>query len=178
MAQSGKITTTFTPHLNQVAALTGEFDGTIDAKGRLALPSGLLKQLPDTHRQKFVVSRSIFKKCLVLYPMDAWEKIVADITSLSRFSRKADEFLRQYSNGATTVEVDSSNRILVPKRLAAYADIEKDIVLAAHVDNKVEIWNEKAYNELMNSFDSNAFGDLAEELLGNKAQGNNANIEE
>ncbi len=150
----------------EVAILTGEFDCTVDAKGRLALPSGLLKQLPEGGRAKFVINRSIFKKCLVLYPLDAWEKIVADVSGLNRFNRKNDEFIRQYSNGATTVEVDASNRVLLPKRLAAYADILKDVVLAAHVDNKVEIWNEKAYNDMMNSFDPDAFGNLAEEVLG------------
>jgi len=149
-----------------MAILTGEFDCTIDAKGRMALPSGLLKQLPENTRGKFVVNRSVFKRCLVLYPLDAWEKIVSDINGLNRFNRKHDDFIRQYSNGATTLEVDASNRVLLPKRLAAYAGIEKDVVLAAHVDNKVEIWSEKAYSELMNSYDPDAFGNLAEEVLG------------
>ncbi len=143
----------------------------MDAKGRMALPSGLLKQLAEQHRQKFIVGRSIFQKCLVLYPLDAWEKIIADINTLSSFSKKADDLVRQYSNGASTVEVDGSNRILIPKRLAAFAGIEKDVVIAAHVDNKIEIWNEKTYNDLMDSFDADAFGKLAEELLGNRTKG-------
>lgn len=148
--------------------LTGEFEGTLDAKGRIALPTGLLKQLPESERGVFVVNRSIFKKCLVLYPQSSWKKITEDILSLSQFSRKSDEFVRQYSNGASTVETDTSNRILIPRRLAAYANISKNVVIAAHVNSKVEIWDETAYNELMNSFNPDDFGDLAEELLGNK----------
>ena len=143
----------------------GEFDCKIDAKGRMMLPSGLLKQFPAHLREKFVVNRSVFQKCLVLYPMDAWEEIVKDLSKLNRFNKKNDDFIRQYTNGAISVEIDATNRILIPKRLLDYAAVEKDIVLTANL-NKIEIWSSKLYNDMMNSYNHDAFASLAEEVMG------------
>lgn len=143
----------------------GEFECKLDVKGRLSIPSGLYKQVPASQKEKFVVNRSIFQKCLILYPMSAWETIMNDISKLNRFKKENDMFVRHFQNGATEVEVDSANRILIPKRLSEYADLEKDIVLSSSFD-KVEIWSDKNYRAVMDEFDQNAFEDLAEKVMG------------
>ncbi len=150
----------------------GEFDCKVDAKGRLMLPAGLLKQFPDGLKEKFVINRSVFQKCLVLHPTDAWEEMMKDLGKLNRFVKKNDDFIRQFSNGAVQVEVDNTNRILIPKRLLDYANIDKDIVLTANL-NKIEIWSAGAYNEIMNNYDADGFAKLAEDVMagGNKEQG-------
>src|SRR5665213_1396973 len=103
----------------------GEFDCKIDSKGRMMIPAGLFKQFPTNMREKFVINRSVFQKCLILYPMDSWGDIMKDLGKLSRFQKKSDDFIRQYINGATEVELDSSNRLLLPKKLCDYATIDK-----------------------------------------------------
>lgn len=145
----------------------GEFDCTVDAKGRMMLPAGLMKQFPAALKEKFVINRSVFQKCLVLNPMDAWDEVVKDLSKLNRFVKKNDDFIRQYNNGAVQVEVDASNRILIPKRLLDYAKIEKDVVLTANL-NKIEIWSAAVYDQVMNSYDPDSFASLAEEVMGNK----------
>lgn len=147
---------------------TGEFDCKVDAKGRMMLPVGLLKQFPDNLKNKFVVNRSVFQKCLVLHPMDAWEDLMKDLSKLNRFTREHDDFIRQYSNGAVPVEVDAANRILLPKRLMDYAKIEKDVVLTASLD-KIEIWSLAMYEQVMNNYDPDSFASLAEKVMGNKS---------
>ena len=142
----------------------GEFECKLDAKGRLSLPAGLYKQLPATQKEKFVVNRGIFQKCLILYPVAAWEIIMADLSKLNRFSKENDTFIRQFTNGALEVEVDNVNRILIPKRLTDYAAIEKDVVLTSSL-NKIEIWSEKSYRATMDNFDQDAFEVLAEKIM-------------
>lgn len=156
-----------------MANYIGEFDCTVDAKGRMMLPAGLLKQFAPALKEKFVINRSVFQKCLVLNPMDAWDEIMKDLSKLNRFVKKNDDFIRQYNNGAVQVEVDASNRILIPKRLMDYAKIEKDVVLTANLD-KIEIWSAAMYDQVMNSYDPDGFASLAEEVMGNKPANNDS----
>jgi MraZ protein len=152
----------------------GEFDCKVDAKGRMMVPAGLLKQFPPAIRERFVINRSVFQKCLVLYPMDAWEEITKDLSRLNKFVKENDDFIRQYNNGATQVEMDATNRILFPKRLLDFAGIDKDVVLTANL-NKIEIWSAEKYNAIINSYDPDSFGSLAERVMGKSNNSNNSN---
>lgn len=143
----------------------GEFQCTMDVKGRVMMPAGLYKQFPTELREKFVINRSVFQKCLVLYPMDAWEEIVRDLSKLNRFRKENDDFIRQYTNGASTVELDATNRFLLPKHLVDFAKIKKDIVLTSSL-NKIEIWSDKSYKDVMKGYDPDAFAQLAEKVMG------------
>lgn len=143
----------------------GEFECKVDVKGRVMMPAGLYKQFPTELREKFVINRSVFQKCLVLYPMDAWDEIVKDLGKLNRFRKENDDFIRQYTNGASTVELDSTNRFLLPKHLVDFAKIKKDIVLTSSL-NKIEIWSDKLYKDVMKSYDPDAFAQLAEKVMG------------
>jgi MraZ protein len=130
----------------------------------LTIPSGLFKQLPATQKEKFVVNRGIFQKCLILYPMTAWDTIMNDLSKLNRFSKENDTFIRQFTNGAIEVEVDNVNRILLPKRLTDYASIDKNVVLSSSL-NKIEIWSEKNFKSIMDNFDQQNFETLAEKVM-------------
>ena len=145
----------------------GEFDCTVDQKSRMMLPSGLLKQLPKNLKKRFVINRSVFQKCLVLHPMDSWDETMKQLMKLNRFNKKNDDFIRQYTNGGVLVDMDSANRLLIPKRLLDYGKIKSDVVLTASL-NKIEIWSSKVYNDVMKNYDHDAFATLAEEVMGNK----------
>ena len=101
----------------------GEFEATLDAKGRFLLPAGFKKQLPESETSRFVINRG-FEKCLALYPMRTWEPLFAKITGLNEFDPKQREFRRAFLNGATYVEPDTAGRILLPPSLKAYADLQ------------------------------------------------------
>lgn len=156
-----------------MANYIGEFDCKVDSKGRMMVPVGLLKQFAPELREKFVINRSVFQKCLVLHPMDAWDEVMKDLLKLNRFVKENDEFIRRYSNGATQVEMDSANRLLLPKRLLDFAGIDKDVVLTANL-NKIEIWSAEKYNEILNSYDPDSFGSLAERVMGGKGNSQNS----
>ncbi|MDP9229662.1 MAG: division/cell wall cluster transcriptional repressor MraZ [Bacteroidota bacterium] len=141
----------------------GEFEATLDTKGRFLLPAGLKKQLPDKEGVSFVINRG-FEKCLSLYPIKNWEPLFADINKLNDFDPKVREFRRYFLNGATIVEPDSAGRLLVPPNLKEHAGVEKDIVLVSAV-NKIEIWDSKKYRQLFESFSPEAFSDLAKDVM-------------
>lgn len=147
-----------------MANFLGEYDCKLDAKGRFILPSGLKKQVPTEANGQFVVNRG-FEKCLVLYPQNEWDKITAEINKLNQFVKKNRDFLRYFFRGATEVALDGSDRLLLPKRLKEYANINKEIVLFAHT-NKIEIWAQGEYDNLL-SDEPEDFADLAEQVMGN-----------
>lgn len=142
----------------------GEFEATLDAKGRFLLPAGFKKQLPEEETSRFVINRG-FEKCLALYPMRTWEPLFEKITGLNEFDPKQREFRRAFLNGATFVEPDTAGRILLPPNLKAYAGLQKDIVLMATGD-KLEIWDSNKYKEIFDSLSSDTFSDLGDQVLG------------
>ena len=141
----------------------GEYESTLDAKGRFLLPAGFKKQLPDGGEENFVLNRG-FEKCLSLYPMKSWKPVFSEISGLNDFDPKVRQFRRYFLNGATQVELDSANRILIPKNLMEYAGLEKDIVLVSAV-NKIEIWDKNKYQQFFETFSPDAFSNLAKEVM-------------
>ena len=147
----------------------GEFESTLDSKGRFLLPAGLKKQLPEGESTRFVINRG-FEKCLSLYTMESWDPLYAKISKLNDFDPKVREFRRYFLNGATIVEPDSAGRILLPPNLKEYAGLEKDIVLASAVD-KVEIWAKDKYQQFFDSYTPDAFSDLAKQVMVDDKEG-------
>ena len=105
----------------------GEYEATLDSKGRFLLPAGIKKQLPEGVNPVFVVNRG-FEKCLTVYPLQSWKPIYENISALNDFDPKVREFRRYFLNGAIQLEVDNAGRILLPKNLMEHAGLEKDIV--------------------------------------------------
>ncbi len=146
-----------------MAGFIGEYTCKLDAKARMVLPSGLKKQIDPAANEQFVVNRG-FEGCLVLYPMNEWEKITNKLKNLNLFVAKNRKFYRQFHNGATMLSLDGSGRVLLPKALMKYATINKEVVLFAYAD-RIEIWDRNKYDEVMNE-DMDAFSSLAEEVMG------------
>lgn len=143
--------------------LLGEYECKLDAKARLRLPSDLLQQLGGEHSHNFVLNRG-FEKCLVLYPETVWNETISRLNQMNEYSKKNRDFLRLFYRGAGKVERDTSDRILIPKRLLDFAGIDKDVVLSA-INGKIEIWAKEIYDNLF-EMDQDNFSELAEEVLG------------
>jgi MraZ protein len=141
----------------------GEFEATLDAKGRFLLPAGFKRQLPESEVNRFVINRG-FETCLTLYPLQSWEPLFADIAKLNDFDPKVREFRRWFLNGATFVEPDTAGRLLVPPNLKDHAGLQKDIVLVAAV-NKIEIWDSNKYKKLFDSVSQDDFSSLAKDVM-------------
>ena len=82
----------------------GEYEATLDSKGRFLLPVGFKKQMTEEGTTQFVVNRG-FEKCLSLYPMKSWEPIFARISQLNDFDPEVRQFSRYFLNGATMADL-------------------------------------------------------------------------
>lgn len=143
----------------------GEYEATLDSKGRFLLPAGLKRQIPEGESTRFVINRG-FEKCLTLYPMQSWQPLYDQISTLNDFDPKVREFRRYFLNGAIMVEPDAAGRLLVPQNLKDYAGLGKDIVLAAAV-NKIEIWDKDSYQKFFESYSPADFSTLAQSVMVN-----------
>ena len=141
----------------------GEFDCKLDAKGRMMIPVGLKKQLPEAGDKGLVINRG-FEKHLVIYTRKEWDKIVDDLEKLNAYEKKTREFIRYFTRGASELTLDGAGRVLLPKALLDYAGIEADVVLSCQF-NKIEVWAEAAYNAQLDNEPEN-FAKLAEEVKG------------
>ena len=146
-------------------SIIGTYECKVDAKGRLLLPSPLKKQLNASLQDGFVLKRSVFDKCLELWPMSEWNLMMLKIDKLNRFNKKNNDFIRKFMAGVKIIEIDDLGRLLIPKDLVVFGSIQKDIVLSSKV-NIVEIWDKDLYEESIGGDDVD-FADLAEEVMGN-----------
>ncbi|MCD4724426.1 MAG: division/cell wall cluster transcriptional repressor MraZ [Bacteroidales bacterium] len=146
--------------------IIGTYECKVDVKGRLMFPVAFKNQLEGSISEGFVIKRSIFRKCLELYPMAEWNIESKRINNLNRFVKKNVDFIRKFMAGVKTIELDSAGRLLIPKDLTLYSNIKKEIVLASVV-NKIEIWDKSEYEAAVD-YDPDEFANLAEDVMGDK----------
>ncbi|WP_294220337.1 division/cell wall cluster transcriptional repressor MraZ [uncultured Chryseobacterium sp.] len=142
----------------------GTYECKIDDKGRLKVPSSLIKQMENFDDKAFVVKRSVFQSCLEVYPMHAWDKMMARINKLNRFIKKNADFIRMFTAGVKTVELDNAGRLQISKDLTVFAGLQKDLVITG-AGELFEIWDKEAYEKVI-SIDEADFASLAEDVMG------------
>ncbi len=128
------------------------------------MPAPLKKQMSAVLADGFVLRRSVFQKCLELYPMAEWQVLMQKMNKLNRFKKKNNDFIRRFTAGVKMVEVDVNGRLLIPKDLTVFASISKNIVVASAV-NIIEIWDKDLYEQAIDDAALD-FADLAEEVMG------------
>lgn len=116
----------------------------LDAKGRLAIPSRHRDALADG-RSRVVITADP-SRCLLMYPLAAWEPIQARLMSLSSFDERIRGLQRLIVGHADDVEIDASGRVLIPPALRQYARLDKHIVLVGQ-GRKFELWDEAAWQQ-------------------------------
>jgi len=146
--------------------LIGTYECKADVKGRVMVPAALKKQLTPVMEEGFVVKRSVFQPCLEMCPMKDWDALMKKMGELNRFDRKNDACIRRFTAGVKVVELDTTGRLLIPKDLLAYADINKELVISSAI-NIVEIWDKDKYEQAIDDA-ADDFADLAEEVMGNR----------
>ena len=167
MVKSGKYLLYLIANFNTtVQHLVGTYECKADTKGRIMMPIAIKKQLAANLSDGFVLKRAVFNTCLELYPMKEWMQLMEKVNDLNRFNKKNNDFIRRFTAGVKTVEMDVSGRLLIPKDLVHYAQISKEVVVSSTV-NILEIWDKSLYE---NAIDEAAldFGVLAEEVMGDK----------
>lgn len=135
----------------------GEYSHAVDEKKRLAVPSKFRGELKKT----VVVTRGL-DKCLFVYPMKAWEELAGKLGNLPVGEASTRSFTRLMLAGAVDVPVDKQGRILIPDYLKDYAGLKRNVVIAG-LYNRLEIWDEKKWEEYKLSAEKNS-DEIAEQL--------------
>lgn len=135
----------------------GEYNHSVDAKKRMALPKKFRKALGKT----VVITRGL-DKCLFVYPMKTWEELAQKLGTMPIGEAQTRSFVRLMLAGATDTTMDAQGRVLVPEYLKDYADIDRDVVVAG-LYNRLEVWNEKKWGTYKKNAEKNT-DTIAEEL--------------
>ena len=137
--------------------LIGEYLHTLDSKKRLSLPAKFRKEVGE----KVVITRGL-DTCLFMFPEKTWQKIADKLVNLPFGQADTRGLSRFLLAGAVESDVDSAGRILIPDFLKDFADLSTRVVLAG-VSDRVEIWNEKTWEEYKHHIEKDA-GQMAEKL--------------
>ena len=119
-----------------------QYNHTVDAKGRLIVPSKFRDQLGD----EFVVTKGM-DGCLFVYANEDWKAFEEKLATLPMTNKEARMFTRFFLAGAATLEVDKQGRILLPANLREFASLEKDVVLVG-VETRIEIWSKENWENM------------------------------
>ena len=119
----------------------GEYNHTIDAKGRLIVPSKFREQLGE----EFVITKGL-DGCLFVYSNEEWKKIEESFRDKPLTSKDARKFTRFFFAGACNCEVDKQGRILLPQNLRTLTGIQKDAALIG-VGNRIELWEPAQFEQ-------------------------------
>jgi len=134
----------------------GEYQHSIDAKGRMAVPAKFRSKLKGA-----VVTRGL-DQSLFLYPADEWKRVAERLAQLPISQANTRAFARLMLAGAMDVDVDSQGRVLIPEYLRTYAGFKKQVVVAG-LYNRIELWDSAAW-ETYKSATEKKSGAIAEQL--------------
>ena len=154
----------------KLAGFLGTYDSTVDTKGRFHVPTGLRKQMPEG-TQTLVVNRGM-DKCLWMYLISDWQVVEERLRQVNAYDSRENRLIRKaLIADAVYIELDSAGRLNIPKKLADYAGLDKEIVLAGDID-KVEIWDKESYESLFESLTPEKLSQMAAQILGTGQQNN------
>lgn len=135
----------------------GEFEHTIDDKGRVAVPARFREAL----NEGLVLTRG-FEHCLQAFPRPVWQALAQRISALSLGNEEARNVRRLLFSGAAEVELDRQGRILIPHNLREYAGLHDQVVIAG-LNTHFEIWAHEGWHRVLDTLDTSA-GAIAEHL--------------
>lgn len=138
--------------------LMGEFQHSIDSKGRLIVPAKFREELGDS----FIVTRGL-DGCLFGYPREEWMRVQEKLQALPLAKKQARQFVRFFYSAATECSVDKQGRINLPQTLIEFADLEKACYLIG-VSQRIEIWSQSRWESFAEEAEA-SYETIAEEMI-------------
>lgn len=126
-----------------MSSFIGSYSYTVDAKGRINIPSRMRKNISSNANEMFVITRG-YEECLFLYPYDEWLKVEESIRNLISADPQHRFIARTLLEWATEASLDKQSRIVVPKELLQFAQIKTDVKIIGVLD-RIEVWNPALY---------------------------------
>jgi len=123
----------------------GEYSLSLDAKGRLAIPSRYRERLMEDCGGKLIVTISLLERCLVVYPYPRWQRIEDELKDLPALDSQAQAINHLLIGHAVDCDMDGNGRVLLSQALRKFAGLDKRIMMVGQVD-KFEIWDDAGWN--------------------------------
>lgn len=137
----------------------------VDAKGRVSIPSKMRKNIEPEARLTFVITRGL-EKCLHAYPLDEWRHLEESIRSTTQSAERDRFFVRMLMQWSEEVQLDSQFRLLVPKHLLEFAEIDKEVFFIGVLDH-IELWSPGNFKRYLSS-KKETYEKVAEHLIGGR----------
>ena len=144
----------------------GEYSYTIDAKGRINIPSKFRNSLSKDNKSSLVVTRGM-DKCVWVYPLIVWKSIEDELRKLSSLSSINRSFIRNTVRHASISKLDKQGRIALNQNIISFSNINKNALIIGMV-NKIEIWDPKYLSSIdknFNEIDSTQFDELSNKII-------------
>lgn len=143
----------------------GDFDCRADAKNRIVLPAAFKREFEGRQEVRMVMRKDIYEDCLVIYPYDVWEDMMATLRAkLNPYNRRHAQFLRESQRATAEAQLDANGRLLVPQRLLDIIGAQKELTLLGGGDH-IELWDKQRRMET--SISGEELGALSDEIFGN-----------
>lgn len=136
----------------------GEYQHSLDAKGRLIIPAKFRDELGESA----VMTRGL-DNCLFLFPLSEWKSLEEKLKTLPLTKADARQFVRFFFSGATDCELDKQGRIVVPQNLRDYGKMDKEVTVIG-VSNRVEIWSTENWSTYMDAAEE-SYEEIAEHIV-------------
>jgi MraZ protein len=137
--------------------LIGEYEHTIDTKGRIIMPSKLKEDIGE----KFVITQGL-DGCLFVYSQNEWKNFEEKLRTFPLTNKDARALIRFFLAGAMECEIDKQGRFLIPSNLREFAGLEKEVVVIG-VLNKIEIWSKDKWLKYSEE-ENNSADEIAEKM--------------
>lgn len=144
----------------------GEYEHSVDDKGRVSLPSRLRKALSPDAQERFTLLRGL-EPCLYLYPHDEWEKVEEKLAEINSFSKEGRTVKRNFLRHAEDISLDKQNRIPISSPLKEWAGIDGSAIFIG-MGERIEIWAPDKLDDMDSALSQESYEDLFEKVMGNK----------
>lgn len=137
--------------------LIGEYEHSLDVKGRLIMPAKIREDIGE----KFIITKGL-DGCLFGFSQIEWSNFEEKLKTLPLTNKNARDFVRFFLSGAIECEIDKQGRFLIAANLREYASLEKEVVIIG-IGTRIEIWNKEKWKQY-NSEENISADDIAENM--------------
>lgn len=128
-------------------AFSGKYYYTADPKGRLIIPASFREIIAANYSPKLYITNAPTEKCLHIYPLEEWTKLLEKVKSLPRTNKHIKHFTRRVVASADELDMDKQGRILIPSAHRQDSGINSEVVIVGQID-KIELWDKKLWDEV------------------------------
>jgi len=147
-----------------VPSFKGQYEHSVDNKGRVAFPAKLRKTVSPAAQDRFTILRGL-EPCLYLYPQDRWELVEEKLSKINNFSRKGRTVIRNFLRFAEDLVLDKQNRLSLPSHLMEFSEIDSTAIFIGSGE-RIEIWSPEKLDQIDNELSFESYQELFEQVMG------------